>query len=899
MPYATQILKAALLTTFLLTSVTSSNAEIIIGIDDPDNPSNTINTDITNFHGRPVDINNFTSGTTLIIGYNSVANLQIDNQSILNTTSTYIGYNTDSIGIVNVQDTGTIWELSSSLTVGYYGQALLNITNNATVKARFLRINKHGNITINNGIINADNIHTQQISKITGTGTINTFGRVYDHDLTLQNLSDLQFTHTITNENQNLTINTDLSQASQHFGAGNSNQATVNIQNGLQTNSFFGYIGIFLGSNGTINIQDPDSSWKVNNTLYIGEEGQGTLNISNGATASTGSVYMGYKATANGTANIHGPGSLWTIGYDLSIGKNGQGALNISNNATVTTGADIHIGEEGQGELHISSGATVTTGAYAHIGFNTSENNTAKGNVNIQGENSSWNIANTLYIGNHAQGSLNISDGATVTADALQIYNGQVLLDNGTLNVKKIRADFYPKIIGNGTINTQGRIYDQNITLKNQSDLQFSESIITENQNLIINNNLTQESLEFGAGNSSQAVINIQNGTQINSQNGAIGLYSNANGTINIQDQGSIWTTRRLNIGSFGKGTLNITNGATVIANRELNIGQYSGANGTINLQGENTSLNISYSLNVGVSGQGVLNISDGATATSGTTHISSYAGSSGIINIQDLGSNWTTNDIYFGYNGGHGTFNITNGATVKSHFVYIATNINLNGFVNLQGSGSSWSINNDFNIGWGQANINISNQAQLIINNDFIIENNDDTTLNLSLTSIDDPFIDIHRNADIAGQLNILTDNLTDLTLGDTFLLLDISGNRFGTFSNLSENDIAGYYNNLALRLTYLGGDGNDIALITTAAPQLGDTNDDGQINQLDLDLVQQHLGTDSYLGDANHDGTVNLQDLFAVRNNFRNTPTSIPEPTTLLTLLIIAPLTLRRRSR
>ena len=143
----------------------------------------------------------------------------------------------------------------------------------------------------------------------------------------------------------------------------------------------------------------------------------------------------------------------------------------------------------------------------------------------------------------------------------------------------------------------------------------------------------------------------------------------------------------------------------------------------------------------------------------------------------------------------------------------------------------------------------------------------------------------------------------LDDIQVGDEYILIenlnqDFEPNQLAIMS-LDETKPELSPKGMHFRISYQGGDGNDIALIATK-PDLGDANGDGQINQLDLDLVQQYLGTNNFLGDANHDGTVNLQDLFAVRNNFRTDGrTTIPEPTTFLTLLTLGPLMLRRKKQ
>ncbi len=673
-----QLTTATLLTTLLLTPTTKTNAEIIVGIDDPNNPGTTINTDITSFTGNPVDINN--TSTTIHIGHSGTANLLINNASILNTGNTFIGFDPSANGIVN--------------------------------------------------------------------------------------------------------------------------------------------------------IQDPTSNWTINSNLFIGKNGHATLNISNGATVTTNNyAHIGHSSGSNGIVNIQDQGSSWTIVNSLSVGTNSQATLNITN------------------------GATVITNNYTYISSNST--------INIQSQGSSLTTNNTLYIGlNEAQGTLNISNGATVNATNTSIgENGHITLNNGTLNTNFISSLDPQHLTGTGTINLNKKIFDKIITLQNQSDLISTITLRGTNQNITLNTDLSNNNNELGAGNIGTGILNIQNGIQLNSQYGYIGKKLGSNGTVNIQDTGSSWTiSKNLYVGAGGKAILNITNGATVTSNQNVSINDYYGEqnnNSQINIDGQGSTLSTQSITINGPNGQSYLNIENSATVNTNSLHI-------GLIDSDYLGATAT---------------------------------------LNLQGENSKLLIANDLTIEYNyEASINISDQAQITINENLMIHNSDTTNINLSLTTTTDPFIDILGNAQITGKLNILTDNLTALEIGDTFILLDIEGIRTGSFTNLAENNIAAYYNGLALRLTYQGGDGNDIELFTTHAPDFGDTNDDGQIDQLDLDNVKNNLGTNNIQGDANHDGTVNLQDLFAVRNNFhanQNTSTTIPEPTTLLTILTLAPLTLRRRKQ
>lgn len=70
---------------------------------------------------------------------------------------------------------------------------------------------------------------------------------------------------------------------------------------------------------------------------------------------------------------------------------------------------------------------------------------------------------------------------------------------------------------------------------------------------------------------------------------------------------------------------------------------------------------------------------------------------------------------------------------------------------------------------------------------------------------------------------------------------------------------------------------------------PLWGDTNDDGRVDLVDLNNVRNNFGGVG-LGDTNSDGIVDLNDLNNVRNDFGGAATAVPEPASILVVLICA---------
>ena len=683
----------------------------------------------------------------------------------------------------------------------------------------------------------------------------------------------------------------------------------------------------------------------IENAIAIGYDGLGTLKIDNASSVDSASVYsgvyIGFRPESTGSATIDGPNSSWQLSR-LVVGLRGEGSLNINNHATVNVQNETHVRlrSAGSGNINFDNGTLNTNSLFVNP-----ENLNGTGTINTHGivtdtilefdqthssnrtivfnQKSNQNINVNLspdptsnYYGLQAvgagyvgSGTLNISDGVSLVSNSGYLgYHApasgiaNISGENTTWEVTNLRVAYD----GNAVLNIEnGAKVKSNSPLLSLS--QGSNSITT-----ISGENSRLEAANLTVGFSGNASLNIENQGSAEIKNTiTLGKSTTGYGEINFNNG-------TLNAGSLFASTENLHGTGTInthglLSDIDLVFDQSQSTNKTIILNAlENQDITLNFNTNdegvfdtlgAGYKSSGSLAITQGRIIKTKNTILAYHEGAVATAKISGQGSILESRNLKIALKGS-ATLTIDQGGTA------IATNTIIGGYdpggrgVGAYGYGSAIVVVKGENAilqtdsltmgSLGSASLNIQDKASVSVLDSLNIYENSE--INLSLSTTNAPFIDILGDVTLNGNLNILTDELTTLTLGDTFILLEIGGEQSGTFTNLAENDIAAYYNNIALRLTYLGGDGNDIALITTQPPDIGDANGDNLINQLDLDLVQQHLGTNNFQGDANHDGIVNLADLFAVRNNF--TPSSsVPEPTTLLTFLALAPLTQTRR--
>jgi T5SS/PEP-CTERM-associated repeat protein len=189
----------------------------------------------------------------------------------------------------------------------------------------------------------------------TGMLTIKTGGTLADSFATVGNLPGGLGTVTVTGAGSNWSNAGSVVVGGQGTGA-------LTIQDGGTVNSGGGSVGLAVGSNGTVTVTGPGSSWNngVSGGLNIGSFGTGSLTIANGGrviniTGNTANI--GNGAGSQGTVTVTGPGSTWSNSSGVNIGNLGTGTLTIADSGIVTGPIVIATNARATGKLNIGAGA--------------------------------------------------------------------------------------------------------------------------------------------------------------------------------------------------------------------------------------------------------------------------------------------------------------------------------------------------------------------------------------------------------------------------------------------------------------------------------------------------------------------------------------------------------------
>jgi T5SS/PEP-CTERM-associated repeat protein len=225
--------------------------------------------------------------------------------------------------------------------------------------------------------------------------------------------------------------------------------------------------------------------------------------------------------------------------------------------------------------------------------------------------------------------------------------------------------------------------------------------------------------------------VSITAGTSVSSFTFVLGQIPGSNGTATVSGPGSTWTNFNFCfVGADGTGTLNITNGGTVIAS-DTGVGAGVGS-GVVVIDGVGSTWSHGGTIVVGgnANGVGTVTVSNGGTIfTDGGggsfgSVIGYNSGSTGTVNIIGVGSSWTNKGVLsISDVGGNGILHVMTGGSV-SNSSGIVGNFGGTAEVTVEGTGSTWTNNGDLIVGNnfdGVGLVTISDGARVSNFNGFV----------------------------------------------------------------------------------------------------------------------------------------------------------------------------------
>lgn len=554
---------------------------------------------------------------------------------------------------------------------------------------------------------------------------------------------------------------------------------TVLIGTGVITDPFSLVTDGTTSAQGSVTLTGAGTALTSAEGVTVGSSGTGSLLISGGAILAntgysagggTGAYYavIGGYSGSNGQAVVTGTGSAWNSSSNaLVVGNSGTGELTVENDGTVTStyalavgqltgstglltlqtggavefGSTFFVGNQSgsYGTVNILAGSSITdttasaAGTYMDIGLNAG----AQGTVNVSGSGAVLNLAgNGITVGNAGDAILNVSSGATVDAGT---YNSN---DEAAVMVGyKSGSDGIVNVDGSGTT----------LTASGYSDIgRGGQATLTVTDSAVVTLGDASDSVAVGGGvAATTGTAGLVGGTG-NVQVSADGMFdavanlifgdNGSTGTAEVSDGGVIEAGEQIGIGDGssasnyapGEGTVTVGPGGTLEAGATTSpgtksaiyLGNVPGAVGTLNVEGAGALVNANgYRISIGsgpsgqtvMGGTGIMTVSQGAQAESGSDasnyaalNLGADAQSEGTLTVEGAGSTFTAAGEAIIGNYGEGHLEIDKGgvlttgssaANTSSGFV-IANATGSEGDVTVAGTGSTITNTGSFLVG-------------------------------------------------------------------------------------------------------------------------------------------------------------------------------------------------------
>ncbi|WP_162224956.1 autotransporter domain-containing protein [Neptunomonas antarctica] len=374
---------------------------------------------------------------------------------------------------------------------------------------------------------------------------------------------------------------------------------------------------------------------------------------------------------------------------------------------------DLSVGFSGNGTLDITNGGAVSN-TFGFIGRNSGSSISS---VTVDGVGSSWTNSGNLSVGHSGDGTLNVSDGGTVSNNRGFIGFGLGSTSRATVDgagSSWTNSDsLYVGDSGNGTLEiTNGGAVSNTVGYIGHKLDGISSATVDGADSTWANSD------RLYVGDVGEGTLDITNGGAVSNTVGYIGYNTVSKGWVTVDGAGSSWTNSDdLYVGDLGDAALAISNGGAV-SNTFGYIGRQSGSTGNVTVDGASSSWTNSSRLYVGSSGDGTLDIANGGAVSNTFGYIGYDSGSTGSVTVDGTGSSWANSSELIVGELANGTLEITNGGAVSNTNGFIGYNSGSTGSVTVDGSGSSWTNSDDLFVGSsGDGALDISNGGTVNVN--------------------------------------------------------------------------------------------------------------------------------------------------------------------------------------
>ncbi|MHC5002388.1 MAG: thrombospondin type 3 repeat-containing protein [Planctomycetota bacterium] len=394
----------------------------------------------------------------------------------------------------------------------------------------------------------------------------------------------------------------------------------------------------------------------------IGEDG--VLTVGAGAALTNdGETIVGDDGT--GLLWVRDGGSLSCLAI-VKIGDDpgGIGTLRIDGaGSTWDAMRAVAVGDAADGTLELLDGATATTAGTVFVGDEIG----STGAVVVADDGTVWTCAGQLIVGNGDDGSLAVQGGATLTTRELAKIGDNVGA-TGSATVTGAgsawTAEQLLRVGANGdgslTVGAGGTLSSQGAELARQPGSSASVTLTGAGSTWT-------DSVDVAVGVRGPATLLVEAGAALHAATARLGVEADGSGEIVVA--GASWPDAvELSIGLLGSGALTVQDGGSVTtldpATGTIVAGQ-PGSVSAITVTGAGSALATAGTLEVGALGDGDLEVGAGGHVQSPVAIIGKEPGSVGSAIVAGTGASWDVAGNLFVGNMGSGSLEVRDGAAL------------------------------------------------------------------------------------------------------------------------------------------------------------------------------------------------------------------------------------------
>jgi T5SS/PEP-CTERM-associated repeat protein len=387
-------------------------------------------------------------------------------------------------------------------------------------------------------------------------------------------------------------------------------QGDVNLESNGKLLTRVAKVAVLDGQQGNVEIKT-GARWETDE-LIVGDLGDGHVTIRDGTLKIKERGVLGDTDLAEGTLSLIGP----------------DAKLELQDGVIFPTTAAFSIGNLGKGILDIKEGASFTSTSSVTLGGHVGGSGTVIIDGNQSGSQSTWTVFGGLTIGDVGTGRVEIKNGARLNGTGPGVVVGAHQAGNGTLVIDGEESAF--EYAGSLTVGQTGHG-----TLELTNSAEFIADAMTlgndpgsRGEVKVSNQGLFKVTGAFNiGGGSGTGVLTIDDVAPLNetlvetSGEAVLGVEENSHGEAHLTGAAARWHIKsgKLIVGKAGGASVNIGDGAVLDADADVIVGEAGlPADGTINVSGGKLNQNAG-TLTIGKQGQAVMNVTGGGKVTAAT----------------------------------------------------------------------------------------------------------------------------------------------------------------------------------------------------------------------------------------------------------------------------------------